>query len=489
MKKLFGIVTMLLALGTTLSLSAQQRTRVGGQSIDGKGSSDLHAVQSSYTMPYGTLTEEGIKAELDKVLGFLEKNSALGFVDSEGNPTTDFSDISKVSEARALFGMSSYEWGVTYSGLLNIAAITGDERYSKYVYDRFNSIGQAFPAAKEFSDKQKAEQAKQKSKNNQGKAVPMTFGGRGILRGLTNPGALDDCGAMTAAMIKATLVYPEFKSLLKPVIENGVDWVKNGEHRLADGTLARNRPDRNSVWLDDMYMGIPALAYYGLYSNNNEYYREAAKQILLFKDKMWVPEEKLFRHGWIEAMKYHPAFFWGRANGWAILTMCDVLDVLPENDPDRPAIIALLNEHVEGLAKLQSGDGFWHQLLDRNDSYLETSATAIYAYCIAHAINKGWIDGMAFGPVAQLAWEAVTTQINDEGAVEGVCVGTGMGFDPAFYYFRNTSVSARHGYGPVLLAGGEMIRLIKNMYPRQNDSAILYYNEDPGASGGIFSVK
>ncbi len=494
MKKIIGLVTVLLACGATLSLSAQQTARVGGKSIDGKGSSDLHAVVSTYSMPYGALTEESIKAELDKVFKFVDENSALGF-EADGKATTDFSDISKVSETRALFGMSSYEWGVTYSGMLNIAKNTGDEKYAKYVKDRFDAIGHAFPAAKKYADRSKAEQAKPKANAKKAKdakdgmAMP-PMGGRGILRGLTSPSALDDCGAMTAAMIKAAMVYPEYKTLLKPVIETGVDWVKNGEHRLADGTLARNRPDRNSVWLDDMYMGIPALAYYAAYSGDNEYAREAARQILLFKDKMWVPETGLFRHGWIEAMTYHPAFYWGRANGWAILTMCDVLDVLPADDPDRPAIIELLNQHAQSLAKLQSGDGFWHQLLDRNDSYYETSATAIYAYCFAHAINEGWLDGMAFGPVAQLAWEAVTTQINEEGAVEGTCVGTGMAFDPAFYYFRNTSVSARHGYGPVFLAGGEMIRLIKTYYPRQNDSAILYYREDPGSpSGGIFSVK
>jgi len=34
-----------------------------------------------------------------------------------------------------------------------------------------------------------------------------------------------------------------------------------------------------------------------------------------------------------------------------------------------------------------------------------------------------------------------------------------MGFDPMFYYYRPTSVLAAHGYGPVLLAGAEMIAL------------------------------
>ena len=50
-------------------------------------------------------------------------------------------------------------------------------------------------------------------------------------------------------------------------------------------------------------------------------------------------------------------------------------------------------------------------------------------------------------PVAQLAWEAVASKINEKGEVEDVCVGTGMGFDPAFYAYRPVSVKAAHGYG------------------------------------------
>lgn len=44
--------------------------------------------------------------------------------------------------------------------------------------------------------------------------------------------------------------------------------------------------------------------------------------------------------------------------------------------------------------------------------------------------------------------------------MEGVCVGTGMAFDPAFYYYRPVNVFAAHGYGPALLAGAEMINLL-----------------------------
>jgi hypothetical protein len=47
-----------------------------------------------------------------------------------------------------------------------------------------------------------------------------------------------------------------------------------------------------------------------------------------------------------------------------------------------------------------------------------------------------------------------------------------MAFDPAFYYYRPINVFAAHGYGPVLLAGAEMINLLKKHKFVINDSSL-----------------
>jgi rhamnogalacturonyl hydrolase YesR len=147
------------------------------------------------------------------------------------------------------------------------------------------------------------------------------------------------------------------------------------------------------------------------------------------------------------------------------MAMVELLDVLPADHPGRPAVLAQLKAHVAGLAKVQSGTGLWHQLLDRPDSYLETSASAMYAYAMARAVNRGWIDRRAYAPVALLAWQGVSTKVSPLGEVEDVCVGTGVGFDPAFYYYRPRHVRAAHGYGPVLLAGAEVIAMLRGGGP------------------------
>ena len=63
--------------------------------------------------------------------------------------------------------------------------------------------------------------------------------------------------------------------------------------------------------------------------------------------------------------------------------------------------------------------------------------------------------------MASIGWNAVAQKVNARGQVEGTCVGTGMGWEPVFYAYRPVSVYAAHGYGPVLLAGAEMIALRK----------------------------
>ena len=289
-------------------------------------------------------------------------------------------------------------------------------------------------------------------------------------------------------MVKVRLKDPSLP--VDELICNYFDFIINKEYRLADGTFARNRPQHNTLWLDDMFMGIPAVAQMSYYDKDqkDKYLAEAVRQFLQFADRMFIPEKGLYRHGWVESSSDHPAFCWARANGWAMLTACELLDVLPEDYPQRAKVMDYFRAHVRGVTALQSGEGLWHQLLDRNDSYLETSATAIYVYCLAHAINKGWIDAIAYGPVAHLGWHAVAGKINAEGQVEGTCVGTGMAFDPAFYYYRPVNVYAAHGYGPVLWAGAEMIRLLKNQYPQMNDSAVQYYQVKQKTTAPIFAI-
>jgi rhamnogalacturonyl hydrolase YesR len=219
-------------------------------------------------------------------------------------------------------------------------------------------------------------------------------------------------------------------------------------------------------------MSVPALAQMGKLTGDVKYYDDAVRQVLQFSERMFNKDLNIYMHGWVEEMNPHVEFHWARANGWALMAMTELLSVLPEDHPGYKKVLNQLQLHVKGLSSYQSQKGLWHQLLDKNDSYLETSATAIYVFCIARAISKGWIDAKAYSPMCLLGWNALTTKINEKGQVEGTCVGTGMAFEPMFYYYRPTNVFAAHGYGPVLLAGAGIITLLKTHAFEMNDSSI-----------------
>lgn len=419
----------------------------------------LHALPPDYPVPYGPQKAEEITAVLNRLFTYLDSSTPARVIDKETK--TEIKDLSKLSPSAifepGVFRLISYEWGVAYGAMLNASDATGDPKFRDYTLKRTGLISQV---------------------SSYFKTIPAAQIAGSPVRSVLAPAALDDAGSMCAAMIKAMNAGKD--QSLRPLIDNYIKYITTGQQRLADGTFARNRPLPDALWLDDLYMSVPALAQMGNLTGESKYFDDAAKQVLQFSQRMFNPAKGVYMHGWIQGMDPHPEFYWARCNGWAFLAMSELLDVLPGDHPSRNRILEQFRAQAKGIASFQSGTGFWHQLLDKNDSYYETSATAIFTYCIAHGINKGWLNAQAYGPVAVLGWNAAQTKVNALGQVEGTCVGTGMAFDPAFYYNRPVNVAAAHGYGPVIMAGAEMLTMIKNWQVVINDSAVMFYK--PGVN-------
>lgn len=412
----------------------------------------LHLLKPDYIVPYKVPTISEVTFQLNKVYNYLNEVTPNQFINKQTGAEIsveriDTNAIFKLGD----FRLTSYEWGVTYAGMLAAGKATGDVKFTNYTIDRLQLMANAFPYFK-------------KLQNQFSLSV-------NPLKSVVAPNSLDDAGAMCAAIIKTIQLNNANKSL-QLLANNFIDYISLKQFRLNDGTFARKWPYPNSLWLDDLYMSVPALAQAGKLTGNKKYYDDAIKQVFQFSKRMFNKEKNVYMHGWIESMKEHPQFHWARANGWALMAMVELLDVLPSAYPGRDGIIHQLQLHVKGLAAVQSDKGFWHQLLDKNDSYLETSATAMYCFAIAKAINHRWIDAKAYTPVCILAWNALTTKINAQGQVEGTCVGTGMAFDPSFYYYRPINNFAAHGYGPVLLAGAEVITLLQQHKVAMFDNSI-----------------
>ncbi|MDI1247605.1 MAG: glycoside hydrolase family 88 protein [Lacunisphaera sp.] len=401
--------------------------------------------EGRYPIPYHLPKVEEISAVMERVRANLDRAMVTAVVDGKtGVVITDLTTFNPAAVAsrgdQNGFPVLAYATGVTHAGMLLAGEVTGDARYQAFVARHMDFLGKTIPYFRAQADKLGVAQ--------------------NSYRPLFATASLDDSGAMCAALIKARLAgaSPD----LLPSIQHWAEYIRQKEFRLADGTLARHRPQPLSLWADDAYMCIPALAQMGKLTGDRAWFDEAAKQTVQFAEHLFNPTTGLYMHGKHLNQPLVAEFYWGRANGWVIMAQAELLDVLPADHPAREKILAIYRAHVRALTQLQSGAGLWHQLLDKPDSYLESSCTAMFVFAIARGINRGWISPVTYGAVAQAGWLALAQQVNEAGQVGASCVGTTLASDSVYYYNRPTSAHHGHAYGPVLLAGAEMIRLYRN---------------------------
>ncbi len=393
-----------------------------------------------YTLP----SEAEIGATLERIRGHFERATPYRVIDTKtGETVTDLAKPRKeagIDNRNGEYNDWTYSMGVVLAGMLQVADVTGDERFAAYTLRNFDFIFDHVPyfraQAKEFG--------------------PQRDGYRRLL----DMHELDDCGAIGAALVRA---YGRKKD---PRYREGIDLVAahvgKKQPRLPDGTLCRPRPQPVSLWIDDAYMSIPFLAQMGAFTGEKAFFDDAARQVTGMSARLFHEDAGLYDHSWFEnALPTDPTFYWGRGAGWMLMAMAELLTVLPEDHPDRPKVLDQYRRAVKGVGAVQGGTGLWHQLLDREDSYLETSASAMFTFAIARGVNRGWLS-TAWAPVAQAGWQAVARRVRPDGQIEGICVGTTAAYDAVYYYNRPTELGAMQGYGATLMAGAEVTTMLRS---------------------------
>jgi unsaturated rhamnogalacturonyl hydrolase len=168
--------------------------------------------------------------------------------------------------------------------------------------------------------------------------------------------------------------------------------------------------------------------------NKKEYINESIRQFLVHIKYLVDKKTGLLFHGWtfIERHNFAEAR-WARGNCWFTAGIPDYLEIVDELDEGVKAyLLSTLHSQIKMLQKLQNPNGMWHTLLDDSFSYVETSATAGFAYGILKSVRMGYID-KKYVDMGLKAADAVVKRINDEGTVTEVSYGTGMGRDLGFY--------------------------------------------------------
>jgi rhamnogalacturonyl hydrolase YesR len=337
---------------------------------------------------------------------------------------------------------------VTLYGAIRSTDITGDKDVEKFVIEHDKIVSRYYAWLTGLD----------KTVTNASEADLAAFRkSAGKIGGLMRLGNLDSCGAMGVQFMEVMLRHPEQVTQAdKDVAARIANWIVEKQFRLPDGTLARPGKDKgDTVWPDDLYMGTPFMLRWSKFTGDKKLLDDAANQIIL-QAALQQDTDGLFFHGYNVKEKKHSPFKWGRGDGWVTVATVEVLSALPENHPSRAKLLAILKKQIDGLKPLQAPSGMWRQVLDHPELWEETSCTAMFAYGIARAVNRGWIDP-SYMAMARKAFAGISTHVTAEGVVNETCIGTNIGQELDYYVKRERPTDDLHGRGPVLLAGTEIL--------------------------------
>ena len=234
------------------------------------------------------------------------------------------------------------------------------------------------------------------------------------------------------------------------------------------------------MWLDGIYMAGPFLSEYALRFNEPETFDDVVYQILLIDKHTRDSKTGLLYHAWDESRQQRwcdpqtglSKYFWGRAVGWYVMAIVDVLDHLPQDHAGRSGLISILEQTASAVVRVQNdATGLWYQLLDlagRQGNYFEASASAMFVYAFAKGVREGYLD-QDYLLSARRGYHGLLQnliKVDSRGflTLENVCGGAGLGGVPyrdgSYEYYISEKIIPNDpkGVGPFILAALEMER-------------------------------
>jgi unsaturated rhamnogalacturonyl hydrolase len=255
------------------------------------------------------------------------------------------------------------------------------------------------------------------------------------------------------------------------------------EHpREPEGGFWHKKRYPNQMWLDGLYMAGPFYTEYAATFHEDVDFDDIANQFILMEKHSRDAKTGLLYHAWDQSKKERwanpqtglSANFWGRADGWFMMGLVDVLDQFPANHPKRAALLAILNRLAAAITNYQDkSTGVWYQVLDKagqKDNYLESSASCMFVYALAKGVREGYLP-QKYQPVAQKAYQGIIkqfieTDVNGQVNLNGICGAVGLGGNPyrdgsyQYYTSERPVTNEPKGVGAFMLASTEMERSI-----------------------------
>lgn len=204
-------------------------------------------------------------------------------------------------------------------------------------------------------------------------------------------------------------------------------------------------------WIDDMYMiTILQLEAYRA-TQDRKYIDRAANEMRAYLEKLQQPNG-LFYHA------PDVPIFWGRGDGWVAAGMAELLQSLPEDNPNRAFILDRYRKMMQALVQFQGKDGMWREVIDDEGAWPETSSTGMFTFALISGVKNGWLTGDSYGEAARKAWIALVGYVDQNSDVTNVCVGTQKKNDHEYYIMRKRRTGDFHGQAALLWAARALLK-------------------------------
>ena len=214
---------------------------------------------------------------------------------------------------------------------------------------------------------------------------------------------------------------------------------------------AQGLTDETRFWVDDMYMVTIVQVQAFRATGDHKYLDRAATEMAAYLDKLQQPNG-LFYHA------PDVPFFWGRGNGWFAVGMTELLRDLPKDHAKRARIEQGYHTMMAALLKYQPPAGAWRQLLDRDESWPETSGTGMFAFALISGVRNGMLSKETYGSAARRAWIALAGYVDQNNNVTSVCEGTNKLNNLEYYLLRKRRTGDFHGQAPLLWTAAALLR-------------------------------
>lgn len=169
-------------------------------------------------------------------------------------------------------------------------------------------------------------------------------------------------------------------------------------------------------WADSFYMLPPFLASAG-------YYEEAMRQWDGYWEALFDERAQLICHMWNDReKKFTRAAHWGSGNGWTLAAIARMMKMLPEDGfaKEREKLARNGRLLLDSLLRYLRPDGYFHDVVDEPDTFVETNLSQMVAYTVYRGIADAWV-GEEYRKYADRMRKAANRKMNAYGFICDAC--------------------------------------------------------------------